>query len=130
MGAYVTKLAAFPDAGNTPPAMAGTTSVDVAEAVAARIAAGSLVFTIAAQLRTDADTMPIEDARMRWPEDASPYRPVGCLVFDALPARDSHCITAIEALSFAPGHSLKAHRPLGAIARARLNVYRSLADER
>ena len=36
----------------------------------------------------------------------------------------------VEALSFAPSHSLEAHRPLGGIMRARLALYSALGYER
>ena len=129
-GRHVAKLAAFPDADDHLRTVVGTSPVAVADAVAARLADRPLRLTLAVQLRTDAQAMPVEDARERWPEDLSPYRPVGWLVLEPQAARDPTRIAAVEALSFAPGHALAGRRPLGAIARARMHVYRVLADER
>ena len=36
----------------------------------------------------------------------------------------------MEALSFAPGHALAAHRPLGSVMRARLRAYQELGPAR
>jgi hypothetical protein len=88
-------------------------------------------FEVRIQLCTDLDAMPVEDASVEWPEDRSPYQPVARLV---LPAQDAYsparqaCVE--DALSFAPSHSLAAHRPLGSIMRARLKAYAVLGSAR
>lgn len=88
-------------------------------------------FDVNVQLAVDGDEMPIEDASVVWPEELSPYRPVAKLV---LPPQDAYNEARQEfvdyEMSFAPSHSLAAHRPLGAIMRARLAVYPALADLR
>ncbi len=88
-------------------------------------------FDVAAQLCTDLDTMPVEDASVEWPEDESPYRVVGRLV---LPPQAAHSPERAryfdERLSFRPANALAAHRPLGQIMRARLFVYAQLAEWR
>ncbi len=85
-------------------------------------------FEIRVQLCTDLDAMPVEDASVRWPEDASPYRAVARLV---LPRQDAlgeaRRAFVGERLSFRPAHSLAAHRPLGSLMRARLATYQALA---
>ena len=35
-----------------------------------------------------------------------------------------------DVMTFRPAHSLAAHRPLGSVMRARLQVYRALSDYR
>jgi hypothetical protein len=35
-----------------------------------------------------------------------------------------------EAMTYSPAHSLAAHRPLGSVMRARLQVYQALSDFR
>jgi len=83
------------------------------------------------QLCTDLATMPVEDASVPWPEDASPYLPVATIT---VPAQDSWTIEKIaaidEALSFSPWHALAAHRPLGAVMRARKSAYKMSAEFR
>jgi hypothetical protein len=84
-------------------------------------------FEIRVQLCTNLDTMPVEDASVQWSEDESPYRPVARLV---LPRQDAMSearkIIMNDAMSFRPGHSLAAHRPLGSLMRARLRTYPAL----
>ncbi len=81
-------------------------------------------YEIKVQLATDPERMPIEDPMVEWPEAESPYRTVARLV---VPKQDSNAARLSDAvdddLSFSPAHSLAAHRPLGAIGRARLAVY-------
>jgi hypothetical protein len=129
-GDHVAKLAAFPAPAQADLSFTGDTADALATASAAFIAAHGAEWTLAAQLRTDAETMPIENARTEWPEALSPYRAVATLRFppqDALaPAR----VRDVEALSFSPAHSLDAHRPLGGIMRARLALYSELGRER
>ena len=76
------------------------------------------------QLCTDLDTMPIEDASVEWPQDASPYVTVARL--SAAPQKAygeelARCID--EGMQFNPWHALAAHRPLGSIMRVRKAVY-------
>ncbi len=87
------------------------------------------VFELRVQLCSDLDSMPIEDASVRWPEADNPYVTVATLPRqDALsPAR----VRFVEdRMSFRPSHSLETHRPLGSLMRARLCVYSALASFR
>ena len=97
-------------------------------ATAAYFARDAAAFEIRVQLCTDLDAMPVEDASVRWPEDASPYRAVARLV---LPRQDATSEARLrflgECMSFRPAHSLAAHRPLGSLMRARLATYPALA---
>jgi hypothetical protein len=74
--------------------------------------------------------MPIEDAQAPWPEHLSQYEPVARLILPLqtawTPAQDA----AFEDLTFSPAHALAAHRPLGAVNRARLAVYSALSRRR
>ncbi len=85
-------------------------------------------YELRVQLRTNADTMPVEDASVEWPEAESPFLPVARVAFppqDAYsPARRSF---VDDALSFTPAHSLAAHRPLGSLMRGRLKAYGAIA---
>ena len=87
-------------------------------------------FTIAVQLCTDLDRMPVEHAGVEWPEDESPYRPVGRLVLPPQDAYSQELQNLVEGLSFCPAHSLAAHRPLGSIMRARMHAYELLGKRR
>ena len=87
-----------------------------------------VVFELRAQLWTDADTQPIEDASVEWSVEESPYRTIATL---RLPAQDAYSPARQryfdEEMTFRPANSLLAHQPLGSVMRARLQVYRALA---
>ena len=80
------------------------------------------------QLCTDLDKMPIEDAAVEWPQDASPYRAVARIVVVPQDSWEPTMVDAIdEGLTFSPWRGLAAHRPLGSVMRARRRAYESSA---
>ena len=77
------------------------------------------------QLCTDLATMPIEDASVPWPEDASPYVAVARITMPPQPAWTEPRATAVDdGMSFSPWHGLDAHRPIGGIMRVRKPAYK------
>ena len=86
------------------------------------------VFELKVQLWVDADKQPIEDSSVDWPVDLSPYVSVGTI---RIPAQDAYSDAREryfdEVMTFRPAHALAAHRPLGSVMRARLQVYRALS---
>ena len=86
------------------------------------------VFELRAQLWANADTQPIEDASVEWPAQDSQYARIGTI---RLPRQDAYSPERVryfdEVMTFRPAHSLAAHRPLGSVMRARLQVYRALS---
>jgi len=86
------------------------------------------VYELKAQLWTDADKQPIEDASVDWPVDISPFRKIATI---RLPRQQAYSPERVryfdEVMTFRPAHSLAAHRPLGGVMRARLQVYRALS---
>ena len=89
------------------------------------------VFEVRAQLWTDAETQPIEDASVDWPTEESPYVTVATIRIPAQPAYSSERVRFFdEAMTFRPANSLTAHRPLGSVMRARLKVYQAMSDFR
>jgi hypothetical protein len=89
------------------------------------------VFELRAQLWTDAETQPIEDTSVDWPTSESPYRTVATI---RLPRQSAYGPERVryfdEVMTFRPAHSLEAHRPLGGVMRARMQVYQALSDFR
>jgi hypothetical protein len=135
-GDHVAKLAAFPSTPAQADLRAWRLDPHADEdgfrhAAVTFFAEKEVAFDIRAQLWTDAETQPIEDASVEWKEGESPYRTVGRIVFPA-----QHAYSAgrqrffDEQMTFRPAHSLAAHRPLGSVMRARLQVYRTLSDFR
>jgi hypothetical protein len=101
------------------------------DAVVAHFAERGARYELRAQLRTSADTMPIEDASVEWPEAESPFVTVAEVSF---PPQDAYSSArqafADDRLSFTPAHSLAAHRPLGSLMRGRLKAYSAIASLR
>ncbi len=87
-------------------------------------------FEIRIQLCTDLEKMPIEDATKEWSEEESPYLPVARIRLPKQEAYSEARQQYVEGLSFSPGHSLEAHRPLGSVMRARLAAYPALSTIR
>lgn len=76
------------------------------------------------QLRTNPDTMPVEDASAPWSEDESSYVAVAQLSVRPQPAwSEARAREVDDGLSFSPWHGLAAHRPLGSVNRARKEAY-------
>jgi hypothetical protein len=85
-------------------------------------------YELRAQLCTNLEKMPIEDASVVWSEEDSPHQPIAKIVFQPQdtdgPARR---VYADDVLSFNPWHCMPEHRPLGSIMRARKAAYESSA---
>ncbi len=91
----------------------------------------SATWELRVQLCTNTATMPIEDASVIWPVEESPYVTVATIT---APKQDPWTFEKIAALdegmAFSPWHALAAHRPLGAVNRARKTAYEMSAKFR
>lgn len=75
------------------------------------------------QLCTDLEKMPIEDASREWPQELSPYVAVARLTVAPQDSWDPVASPKLEdETAFDPWNCVAAHRPLGAINRARREV--------
>ena len=82
------------------------------------------VWEVRAQLCTDLELMPIENAAVVWPEEKSRYRPIARITVKPQVAWSEARSSAVDdGMSFSPWHGLAAHRPLGGIMRVRKAVY-------
>lgn len=101
------------------------------DAVARHFSGSGASYELCAQLCTDIESMPVEDAAILWDPDTSPHRPVATLHFgpqDAYaPARQVH---GDDHLAFNPWNGVAAHRPLGSIMRVRKAAYESSSAQR
>lgn len=100
------------------------------QAAASQLAQDEAVFDFCVQFRTDPQRMPIEDPRVDWPEERSPWRKLATLrilqqTFDN-DERDRYG----ENLSFTPWRVLPEHQPLGGINRTRKVLYETLSKFR
>ena len=96
----------------------------LADALAQQLARGDLSFDFMLQRRTDAASMPIEDAGVEWPEGKAPFVKLATLRIARQEFRTTARNELSEALTFSPGHALMEHRPLGAVNRARMRIYK------
>jgi hypothetical protein len=92
--------------------------------VESHLAAGSAMFEFMVQLRTQADTMPVEDPTIDWQEAVAPFRAVARIT---IPSQQLAEAGFCENLSFTPWHGLPAYRPLGGLNRARREVYEAIS---
>ncbi|MGI4846676.1 MAG: catalase family protein [Janthinobacterium lividum] len=78
------------------------------------------VWNLRVQLCTDIEKMPIEDASVEWDQELSPFVTVATLTLPAQRAWQAQGSEKLEdEIAFSPWHALAAHRPLGALNRAR-----------
>lgn len=82
-----------------------------------------VLFEFQIQLRTSANSMPVEDASMEWPESESPYRTVALLLIPRQEIDTEQQKTMCRQLAFNVWNALADHRPLGGINRLRREVY-------
>ena len=65
---------------------------------------------------------------MEWPAEDSRYRTIATIRLPRQAAYGPERVRYFdEVMTFRPAHSLDAHRPLGGVMRARLQVYRALS---
>lgn len=133
-GAYVAKLGFFPVSPGLQALMDQPfdpkTPDALREAMNGFFKNNPAEFELRVQLNTGLDDMPIEEAQAKWSEDESQYQTVARLTIPVQTAWDPVKDEYFEDLSFSPGHSLAAHRPLGGINRARLLAYTMLSERR
>ncbi len=134
-GDFIAKLALFPVGAlaalkDAPVDLAGKPN-GLRMAIGEHFTVAGGEWEVRVQLCTDLDTMPVEDASVAWPEDASPFVTVARLTAPAQPSWSLDQVAEIDSgLSFSPWHGLVAHRPLGGVMRVRKPVYAALAGER
>ena len=96
----------------------------IRHAVDATMRQGEGVWELRVQLCRDLERMPVEDPSVLWPEEISPFEKVAVLRAAAQPGWTEERVAEInEQLRFSPWTGLQAHRPLGAINRARGPAY-------
>lgn len=135
-GDYIAKLGLFPRSSNFQ-ALQGE-EIDIAgrndalrEEIARTLAAEGGEWELRAQLCRDLENNPVEDASVAWPEDDNPYVPIAVL---RVPAQETWTWDRARRLddetSFNPWHGIEAHRPLGAVMRARKVAYAASVEMR
>jgi hypothetical protein len=101
------------------------------EALRAYFAGEGGEWELRVQLCTDLAKMPIEDASVEWPQELSPYVAVARLRVEPQQSWDPVASPTMEdGIAFDPWNCVAAHRPLGAINRARREVMATSRDVR
>jgi hypothetical protein len=118
-GPFAGRLRVVPKHRKDPSARAGADRDYLRTEATSRAERGGLSFEVGAQFyTTDAET-PIERIDTNW---GSPWMPVATLRIE--PRTNGAALDAfVESLAFDPWHALEAHRPLGAVMRARKATY-------
>ena len=92
------------------------------EAIKAHFAGQGGEWELRVQLNVDTDRMPIEDASVAWPQDLSPYVAVARVTLGPQTSWDAGSRQLEDETAFDQWNCLAAHRPLGAVNRARREV--------
>lgn len=121
-GDTAAKLALFPIAPAPAPKLAGDGFLR--QDIVARLAHGALSWTLSAQLFVDDEKTPIEDPYQEWQAEWVELGRVTLFQQDPESDKGKEIAEFVERLSFDPWHAIEAHRPLGAIMRARAPAYR------
>jgi hypothetical protein len=121
-GNSAAKLALVPVPNDTPaPSVSGDDYLK--QDLIARLKQGPLSWSLRAQPYVSETATPIEDTRVLW---SGPWLELATLTLprqDVESARGREIDELVSRLSFDPWHALEAHRPLGAIMRARSVAY-------
>lgn len=127
-GDYIAKINAVPISSSLQPligkAIKTAEPSALRDLVVAFFQENSAEYELRAQLCTNLERMPVEDASIRWSEAESPYQLIAKLT---IPVQEAYSparrVYTDEVLSFSAWHCLPEHRPLGSIQRVRMKAY-------
>lgn len=127
-GDYIAKISAAPLSENVQALMGkdvGTvTDSTMRDLVVEHFREQGAKYQLRAQLCTDLEKMPVEDAAVLWPKDLSPHQVIATL---RIPPQDAYSparrVYGDDVLSFNPWHGIREHQPLGSIMRVRIAAY-------
>ncbi|WP_312516173.1 catalase family protein [Massilia sp.] len=111
---------------------AGIDSEDDAQrdAIARHFATQGGEWELRVQLNVDVDRMPIEDASVEWPQDLSPFVAVARIRAEPQSSWNDGSQRLEDETAFDQWNCLAAHRPIGAINRARREVMKTSREFR
>lgn len=127
-GDYVAKINAVPVSPSLQPLIGKQIKMDdpstLRDLVVSFFHEHAAEYELRAQLCTNLERMPVEDASSRWSEDESQYQPIAKVTIPAQSAfSPARRVYVDEVLSFNAWHCLIEHRPLGSIQRVRMKAY-------
>ncbi|MEQ1599505.1 MAG: catalase [Methylotenera sp.] len=98
--------------------------------LAKELTEGEACMQLMVQLQDAKKKMPIEDATILWKESDSPFLPVAKITILKQQFDTQEQQHFCENLSFSPWNALEAHRPIGALNRARKWAYEASSNYR
>lgn len=119
-----------PTLKDEPPQSTPTDPTYLGQEMAARLAKESVTFEFCIQLRTNPDTMPLDEATVLWPESESEFIPVAEVHFPQQDILARGQANYGENLSMNIWRVTEEHQPQGSIAEVRRNVYAASAEQR
>jgi len=127
-GDYIAKLSAVPVSASLQPLVGKTIDSHdpsvLRDLIVEFFRQHSAEYELRAQLCTNLETMPIEDASIEWSQQESPYQAIAKIT---IPVQEAYSparhVYVDEVLSFNAWQCLAEHRPLGSIQRVRRQVY-------
>jgi hypothetical protein len=125
LGTQAVKYIAAPRI-NWPPRSTPTSPDGLSQALMEQLALDQVDFDFGVDVQTDPSSQPVEDPTIVWSQQAGARREWLATLSIPRQAVDTKSRLA-ENIAFSPWHSLAAHRPLGAINRARKPVYSEMA---
>ena len=121
-GDTAAKLALFPIAPAPPSGLSGDDFLR--EDIVARLARAPVSWALSAQFFVDDEKTPIENPTQDWQSEWVELGRVSLFQQDPGSERGKEIAALVERFSFDPWHAIEAHRPLGAVMRARAPTYR------
>jgi hypothetical protein len=97
------------------------------DALRTRLDEAEATFDFLIQFQTDSRVTPIEDATVEWKQTDAPYQRIAQIRIPRQHFEDDERMTRCEQVAFNPWHCLAEHQPLGAMNRARRDIYRAMA---
>lgn len=130
LGPLQVKYALRPDLALTPKPAQSDSKDQLRVALKSQLSRAESRYDFLVQMRTDPDSMPIEDASVEWDDAKAPFQKVAVVRIPAQVFDFPEMFAFAEDLSFTPWHARIEHRPLGGINRARRVVYDALSARR
>jgi hypothetical protein len=97
------------------------------DAVRTRLDEAEATFDFLIQFQADTRRTPIEDATVEWKQTDAPYQRIAEIRIPRQHFEDDERMLRCEQVAFNPWHCLKDHQPLGAMNRARRQIYEAMA---
>lgn len=129
LGGHAVKyMAVSPNAG-TAKSNSGVQHEDgLVNALASELALEAATFDFGVHVQSDASRQPVEDATVNWRDNGAQFVKLARIEIPLQLVKTNE--TLAEDLVFSPWHAIEEHRPLGAINRARRDVYAAMSKRR